>query len=299
MNYKSELRNIHICTSPETADITHTSSTDITRTIAGNIDGKHKIIINNLSGYDKTKDILISDGCNSYAINNNEVSHNVHSNIDCHNTRHTNSFSIIQEDIGLGADYKGHAAFIVYNPEDITNEYCEHIYARKMHTPAFILKTSRFIVREECENDLPELYSLYETLSDCDYIEPLYEYEREKKFINDYIDNMYYFFDYGLWLVFDKATGELVGRIGIENRSIDGRNCQELGYLVGKDYQRRHVAFEVCSAVIDYASEYLGIETLYACIHSSNIPSIRLIQKLGFYEYASNINGMNIYSRSI
>ncbi|MFR2511412.1 MAG: hypothetical protein ACLS9K_04365 [Lachnospira eligens] len=45
---------------------------------------------------------------------------------------------------------------------------------------------------------------------------------------------MYGFFGYGLWLVFDKKTGELVARAGIENRSIDGQNCQELGYLVKK-----------------------------------------------------------------
>lgn len=45
---------------------------------------------------------------------------------------------------------------------------------------------------------------------------------------------MYGFFGYGLWLVFDKKTGELVARAGVENRSIDGQNCQELGYLVKK-----------------------------------------------------------------
>lgn len=82
--------------------------------------------------------------------------------------------------------------------------------------------------------DLPHLYELYHTLSDCPYVEPLYEYEDEKAFTIKYIENMYGFFGYGLWLVFDKKTGELVARAGVENRSMDGQNCQELGYLVKK-----------------------------------------------------------------
>ena len=40
-----------------------------------------------------------------------------------------------------------------------------------------------------------------------------------KAFTIKYIENMYGFFGYGLWLVFDKKTGELVARAGIENRS--------------------------------------------------------------------------------
>ena len=31
-----------------------------------------------------------------------------------------------------------------------------------------------------------------------------------------YIKNMYGFFEYGLWLVFEKKSGELIGRAGIE-----------------------------------------------------------------------------------
>ena len=183
--------------------------------------------------------------------------------------------------------------------EDITYMYCEHIYARKTHTPACILETDNYIVREECENDLEELYRLYDTLSDCSFIEPLYEAEREKEFLSAYISNMYGFFDYGLWLVFDKKTGELVGRMGIENRSIDGVNCQELGYLVGRKYQRRGIAYEVCSKIIEYAREYLYIDRLYACIHKDNIPSINFINKMKFKLYAKDIDDMDIYVRQL
>lgn len=265
MQYKSALRNVYVCISEKKKNYSYIKST-----ITDNIKESHNVVFNDMAGYEPDKDIIISDGYNSY-------------------------ISDVAADIGLGEDYSGNARYIVYNSEDITKEYCEHIFARKMGVPVLILETERYIVREECEDDLKELYGLYATLSDCEYIEQLYEENEEREFVRNYIDNMYGFFDYGLWLVYDRSTGELVGRMGIENRSIDGSNCQELGYLVGKNYQNKGTAYEVCSAIISYAKEYLGIDELYACIHKDNKPSIGLIKKLGFSEYAKDIDGMNIY----
>lgn len=137
-------------------------------------------------------------------------------------------------DIGLGEAYRGKASYVVYDEEDIDDDLLELVCARKYNEPLVISETGKFIIREMTVGDLPHLYELYQTLSDCPYVEPLYEYEDEKAFTIKYIENMYGFFGYGLWLVFDKKTGELVARAGIENRSIDGQNCQELGYLVKK-----------------------------------------------------------------
>lgn len=137
-------------------------------------------------------------------------------------------------DIGLGESYRGKASYVVYDKEDIDDDMLELVCARKYNEPLVISETGKFIIREMTVGDLPHLYELYQTLSDCPYVEPLYEYEDEKAFTIKYIENMYGFFGYGLWLVFDKKTGELVARAGVENRSIDGQNCQELGYLVKK-----------------------------------------------------------------
>ena len=108
---------------------------------------------------------------------------------------------------------------------------------------------------------------------------------------------MYGFFGYGLWLVFDKKTGELVARAGIENRSIDGQNCQELGYLVKKGWQGKHVAWEVMNHIVDIAKDRFGLEKLYICTVKTNNPSIQLALKLGFTLYAGDTDGMNIYRK--
>lgn len=200
-------------------------------------------------------------------------------------------------DIGLGEAYFGKASYVVYDEEDIDDDLLDLVYARKYNEPLVIARTERFIIREMTVGDLPHLYELYQTLSDCPYVEPLYEYEDEKAFTIKYIENMYGFFGYGLWLVLDKKTGELVARAGIENRSIDGQNCQELGYLVKKSWQGKHVAWEVMNHMVDTAKDRFGLEELYICTMKTNNPSIQLALKLGFTLYAGDTDGMNIYRK--
>lgn len=198
-------------------------------------------------------------------------------------------------DIGLGEAYFGKASYVVYDEDDIDDDMLKLVCARKYNESLVIAETERFIIREMTVGDLPHLYELYETLSDCIYVEPLYGYEEEKAFTIKYIENMYGFFGYGLWLIFDRKTGELVARAGIENRSIDGQNCQELGYLVKKNWQGKHVAWEVMSRIVELAKDRFGLEELNICTMKTNIPSIQLALKLGFTLYAGGTDGMDIY----
>lgn len=200
--------------------------------------------------------------------------------------------------VGLGDRYSGSADYVIYN-FDVTPGYIRLIYDRYNNQPHIVADTDKIIMREMTVADLPRMYEMYATLADCPYIEALYEYDREKEFTINYINNMYRFFQYGLWLVFDKYTGKLIGRVGLENREIDGITRQELGYLIRKDYQNRGYAYEACMCAIRYAREELGISELFACIHTDNIPSITLAYKLGFEIYAENIEGMNIYYKTL
>ena len=80
------------------------------------------------------------------------------------------------------------------------------------------------MIRELSLEDLPALEKLYQKEGvtwrlDADgeripgFIEPLFAKEKEKKYQQAYITNMYGYYGYGMWLVFDKASGELIGRI--------------------------------------------------------------------------------------
>lgn len=124
---------------------------------------------------------------------------------------------------------------------DMGISYYRLVYARLTGEPFVVAETKNLLIREMTTKDLPELYAVYSTLEDCRYIEQLYDYDKELEFTKNYIKNMYGFFEYGLWLVFEKKSGELIGRAGIENREIDGVTCREIGYLIRRDMHMKRV----------------------------------------------------------
>lgn len=152
--------------------------------------------------------------------------------------------------------------------------YLERVRRRYNHIPWDIGETDRCLIRELSLSDLPALYELYAKPGMTDYVEPLYDYETELEYQKAYIENMYGFYEYGMWLVFSKETGKLIGRAGLEH--------DELGYMIAPELQNRGYATEVCRFIIDYARENTDFEELYCRIDERNTASVRLAKKLGF-----------------
>lgn len=200
--------------------------------------------------------------------------------------------------VGYGDDYAGSTPYVITKLEGISPQYLRLIYARGRKEPLVIATTRRLLIREMALSDLDALYALYETLSDCPYVEPLYNRDEETIFTQRYIQNMYGFYEYGLWLVFERKTNTLVGRVGLENREIDGNVCQELGYLIGKPWQGRGYAKEACLAALSYGFTELALETVFVCIQNTNKPSAALAKELGFVFYAAGPDGMELYYKS-
>lgn len=175
--------------------------------------------------------------------------------------------------------------FVTDSLSDCDDVYFNMVYSRQKGLPLEILRTERTIVREICVADLPELYRMYEDELIQKYLEPLYEYEEEKLFTEKYIENMYGLFGYGLWIVIDKTTGELIGRVGIENRNIDGNDKNELGYSIRKEYRNKGYAYETGSAVLDYARDVLEMKEMFCVVKEHNRISKALATKFGFEIY--------------
>lgn len=197
--------------------------------------------------------------------------------------------------LGYGLEYRGSAEYVVENVEALDKTYLEMVYCRYYHLPVIIAETERLLIREMSVQDLDGLYALYDTLNDCPYVEPLYVRQEEEEFTKRYIKNMYGFFGHGLWLIFRKEDYQLIGRAGIENREINGMLEKELGYLIGKPWQKKGYAWKACQAILSYARQQIDCERLFLCSHKENIPSISLAKKLGFSSFAEDIDGMNLY----
>ncbi len=164
--------------------------------------------------------------------------------------------------------------YAVESLAELDIEYLERVRRRYNHIPWDIGETDRCLIRELSLSDLPALYELYDKPGMTDYVEPLYDYETELEYQKAYIENMYGFYEYGMWLVFSKETGKLIGRAGLEH--------DELGYMIAPELQNLGYATEVCRFIIDYARENTDFEELYCRIDERNTASVRLAKKLGF-----------------
>ena len=185
--------------------------------------------------------------------------------------------------------------YIILSFEGVDTEYVTKVHHRFFGLPLTIMETKRTIIREFCMDDLDDLFHLYEGEHVTDYMEPLFSYEDEKEYEKNYIKNVYHLYDYGMWLVIDKKTNEVIGRAGIESRGgisginkenfSDDRNDEstvELGYLIREDYQNKGYATEVCTAIVKYAFETLEKTRIYAQADVKNTFSVKLLKKLGF-----------------
>ncbi len=144
-----------------------------------------------------------------------------------------------------------------------------------------ILETKRCIVREFTMEDMDALFELYEQPGITRFVEPLYDWEKEKEYQKNYISLVYGKYGYGLWMVEDK-NHQIIGRIGVERHEYDPPGVLELGYIIAPFRQGRGIATEVCRAVLHYAAETLQSNLVYARIHPQNKASNHLATKLGF-----------------
>ena len=166
--------------------------------------------------------------------------------------------------------------------EEVDLDFLEKVYQRHHHIPWTILETERCVIRELKLDDLDNLFELYRDEEITQYTDDLHAYEEEKELQHAYIENMYRYFGYGLWLVFSKETGELIGRAGLEHREYRDEIELDLGYVIGTKYQRQGFATEICEAIIAYAKENTGFERINVLIKEGNLASEKLAQKLGF-----------------
>ena len=166
--------------------------------------------------------------------------------------------------------------------DEVDVDFFEKVWQRHHRIPWTILETERCVVRELTLDDLDALFELYGDGEIDKYTDPLYPYEEEKEFQRAYIENMYRYFGYGLWLVFSKETGRLIGRAGLEHREYHEEIELELGYIIGTQEQGQGVATEVCEAILEYAKENTGFERINALIEDKNTVSKKLAKKLGF-----------------
>ena len=188
---------------------------------------------------------------------------------------------------------------IVEGFEEVDALFLERVYEREHHLPWEIARTERWILREITLDDMDGLVELYDQPGVSyriengykipGYIEPLLPREEEEEYQRCYIENMYGYYEYGMWIVTEletdiaeKSRPRIIGRAGLENREYEDGVELEMGYVIDPGWQHQGIAYEVCSAIMKYAAEHTDFERLNALTEADNVASIALLEKLGF-----------------
>ena len=184
--------------------------------------------------------------------------------------------------VGFGSVTSG-VDILVEGFEEVDVQFLDRIMKRAQGLPWITVVTERCYLREITPDDLDDLFALYAQPGITDYTEPLYERPREEQYTRDYIDKMYRFYGYGMWLVCDRETGELIGRAGFSHQDLGDEIVLEMGYIIGVPYQRQGYAKEVCEKLIEFARTNLSdFGTLNCFVEPGNTASHGLMEKLRF-----------------
>lgn len=180
-----------------------------------------------------------------------------------------------QEDTFDGAEY------IIESLEEVDHEVVDMAYRRLAGIPWEIFKTERCIVRETIVEDVDSLYEIYKEPAITEYMEDLYkDRDEEIAYIKDYRRRMYGFYGYGIWTILNRQDGKVIGRAGISWR--EEFDVPELGFVIGVPWQKQGYAYEVCSAILNYAWKDIGFKQIQALVMEHNEKSAALCRKLGF-----------------
>ncbi len=86
------------------------------------------------------------------------------------------------------------------------------------------------------------------------------------------------------FVVCDRATGDIVGRVSLNNVVRGVGQFADLGYWVAASRARRGLSTEAVRLVLDVAFGPLGLHRVQAGIIPRNVPSLALARRVGFRE---------------
>lgn len=84
------------------------------------------------------------------------------------------------------------------------------------------------------------------------------------------------------YMIVDKASESIVGTINLLDVNDRAVAAKEIGYCVSPGFRRRGYAYEALSALLRCLLYDLGLELVIAGVLPDNVPSQKLIEKLGF-----------------
>lgn len=178
--------------------------------------------------------------------------------------------------------------YVIEGPESLCWEEVQRIYLRICGLPLTIAETERLILRELSEDDIERLYDISMEEQVRRYVDDIPEDKSEAyAHIRAYIKHVYPFYGYGYWGIFLKASGELIGRCGLQEGTVreevseDFAEGARIGYLLDPAYIGAGYAREAVQAVIRYAFDEMQLTCISAIVREDNTRSAAVAKACG------------------
>lgn len=147
----------------------------------------------------------------------------------------------------------------------------------------FVLETARLVLRRPVEGDAEALFRITNTpavMAHLGGVQTLEQIAQRQAQARDSFARE----GFGFMMLIEKTSGELVGRCGLKRVTTElapNVGDHEVGWMVREDRWRRGYAGEAIGAVLDWAFGPIGAPHVVALTSASNVPSWRLMEKLG------------------
>ena len=135
-----------------------------------------------------------------------------------------------------------------------------------------ILETDRLKLREMTLSDRKALSSILQDENVMYAYNGAFSDEETMAWMQKQLQR-YKEYGFGLWGVFLKDTGEMIGQCGITMQEYRATQVPEIGYLLAHKYWHKGYAIEAARACREYGFNTLHFDTLYSIIRDTNIAS--------------------------
>ena len=144
------------------------------------------------------------------------------------------------------------------------------------------LETPRLILQGFSPEDMNHIFSNFEK----EAIMQLLGHRNEEEYLKEADKQKRGYATYNrsfmLFLLHEKASGNIIGRCGFHNWNQD-HNRAELGYnMIDESYKRKGFMTEAVEAVIAYGFNEMKLNRMEALTAPTNVPSIRILENYGF-----------------
>jgi ribosomal-protein-alanine N-acetyltransferase len=146
----------------------------------------------------------------------------------------------------------------------------------------FLLETERLRLRPYRREDVESLAPMF---ADAEHMR-FYTFAFSREQTEAWVDRQFERYrddGFGLWMIEDRATGEVLGTAGPTIQVVEGVPEVEIGWHVRPGWKGRGIAPEAAAAARDWAFENLDAGHLISLIRPENRASARVAEKIGMH----------------